>query len=46
MWMSNLMEQSGYVLGVADYKVRIHILETIVEKNPNAAFTDIAFTIW
>jgi hypothetical protein len=52
-WMTNLMdtvggdvqEQSNW-FGHVDFNVRIHILETIVEKNPNAAFTDIAFNIW
>lgn len=45
-WINKLLAQFGNVMSVADYKVRIHILETIVQKNPYAAFTDIAFSVW
>lgn len=50
-WITNLMKQIGTPEGLmihfpTDFQFRIHMLQTIVDNNPDAAFKDFTFSIW
>lgn len=50
-WFINLMKQIGTPEGLmihfpTDFHFRIHMLQTIVDNNPDAAFKDFTFSIW